>query len=185
MYNNRIILLDYYNYLSVVWSEGGAVDNVESSLSSLINITTDNNEAYIEFIGNEYGVYISFIRAGLGHIFCFIFVLLILIGHQTTYLYGIWWLATWSQDEGHRHGHFNSCTSANVENINYIRSMSDDDWNAHRNRRFYIYCGQYNQIQMKNNLIFYYRNRNIAPICYFFKCIYIEIHVFKCWTSTS
>ncbi len=52
-----------------------------------------------------------------------------------------WWSAMWSDDESHRHRIFQNCTVTVMHKNNTIRHMTDHEWNVHRNRRFYIFCG--------------------------------------------
>jgi hypothetical protein len=92
----------------------------------------------------RWNVYFSYVKAGLGCGFNFLFILLLLSVHRTAYIYSNWWLATWSDDESHRYRNFNNCISVTTENMNNIRLMSEIEWNSYRNRRFYIYCGEFN-----------------------------------------
>jgi hypothetical protein len=91
----------------------------------------------------QWHVYSSYIRAGLSSILGFLFIMLIFVSQQAMTMYSSWWLASWSDDESHRHGLFNNCTSVIVEKISYIRSLNNAEWNTHRNHRFYTYCGEF------------------------------------------
>ena len=86
----------------------------------------------------RWDVYSSYVKAGIGCTVGFLFIVLILTAHQVIYFYSSWWLAIWSDDEGHRYTNMNNCSV----NVSRIRSMSDDEWNAYRDRKFYIYCGE-------------------------------------------
>ncbi|CAF2965891.1 unnamed protein product [Rotaria sp. Silwood2] len=85
-------------------------------------------------------VYKSYLRAGVGTLFGFFIIILIFTVQQAIMMYSSWWLASWSDDESHRYSSFNNCTSKTIEKVNNISLMNDVEWNAYRNRRFYIYC---------------------------------------------
>ncbi|CAF4307933.1 unnamed protein product, partial [Rotaria sordida] len=60
---------------------------------------------------------------------------------EATSIFSNWWLAKWNDDESYRYRISNNCTSIqNNNNNNTVWSMSNAEWNNHRNRRFYIYC---------------------------------------------
>lgn len=84
-------------------------------------------------------VYVTYLRAGAGTIVGFLFVPLILAAQQAAFIFSSWWLAAWNDDENYRHMIFNNCTISQQNNT--IWNMTDAQWNHHRNRRFYIYCG--------------------------------------------
>jgi hypothetical protein len=88
----------------------------------------------------KWNVYISYLRAGAGVILGLFLIISIFSAQQAIALYGNWWLAEWSNDEGHRHRVYNNCISAVDQKTNRIRSMNDIEWDEHRNRRFYTYC---------------------------------------------
>ncbi|CAF3840294.1 unnamed protein product, partial [Rotaria sp. Silwood1] len=88
----------------------------------------------------KWNVYISYLRAGIGGFLGFLLLLIIFSIQQAISLSSNWWLAEWSNDESHRHRLYNNCTYINDLKINKIRSMNDNEWNEHRNRRFYIFC---------------------------------------------
>ncbi|CAF0910972.1 unnamed protein product [Rotaria sordida] len=117
--------------ISTIYSEKG--DDDEEEL--MTNIDTKQEGSV------KWNVYSSYIRAGLGCIFGFFFILLILVAHQAILLYSSWWLATWSDDESRRYKTFNQCTSITNKNMNNLYSMTENEWNEYRNRKFYIYCG--------------------------------------------
>ncbi|CAF0985467.1 unnamed protein product [Rotaria sordida] len=121
----------------------------QQSLISSIESETDNKEDLTNLYTHidkkqeekiQWHVYKSYLQAGLGTIFGFIIIILFFTAQQATMMYSSWWLASWSDDESHRYSSFNNCTSRTIEKINNIRLMNDIEWNAHRNRRFYIYC---------------------------------------------
>ncbi|UJR21510.1 hypothetical protein I4U23_024596 [Adineta vaga] len=86
-------------------------------------------------------VYLSYIKAGLGCILGFVFVLMLLAAREATLMYSSWWLATWSDDESRRYTNFNHCSSSIVNNVTRLYSMSNSEWNAYRNDKFYMFCG--------------------------------------------
>ncbi|CAF2953465.1 unnamed protein product [Rotaria sp. Silwood2] len=89
----------------------------------------------------KWDVYVSYLQAGIGGVSGFLLLLTVFCVQQAMSLYSNWWLAEWSNDESHRHRLYNNCTNINDTKINRIRFMSDNEWNEHRNRRFYIFCG--------------------------------------------
>jgi len=88
----------------------------------------------------KWDVYISYLRAGVGVILGLFLIIIIFSAQQATNLYSNWWLAEWSNDEGYRHRNYNNCAGVLDQKTNRIRSMSDIEWNEHRNRRFYTFC---------------------------------------------
>jgi hypothetical protein len=89
----------------------------------------------------KWHVYISYLRAGVGVFIGFLIILIIFSAQQATALYNNWWLAEWSNDETQRYRSYNNCISIIDQKTNRIRLMSDTEWNQHRNRGFYTYCG--------------------------------------------
>jgi len=87
----------------------------------------------------KWNVYVSYLRAGAGIVIGFILVSLVSGIQQFAYILSNWWLAAWNDDETYRHQIFTNCT-INQQN-NTIWSLTDEQWNNYRNRRFYIYCG--------------------------------------------
>jgi hypothetical protein len=91
----------------------------------------------------KWNVYISYLRAGVGVILGLFLIISIFSAQQAIALYSNWWLAEWSNDEGHRHRVYNNCISAVDQKMNRIRLMSNTEWNEHRNRQFYAFSGKY------------------------------------------
>ena len=120
----------------------------QQSMISSIYSEKDNNDESITPIDTKqegtikWNVYISYVKAGLGCVGGFIFILLIYTVHQTVSMYSSWWLAKWTNDESHRYEIFDSCTSNLSASIYHVRLMSDYQWNIYRNERFYFYCGE-------------------------------------------
>jgi len=124
------------------------IQKQQSIISSIYSEKDDTDELMINIDTKQEGsikwnVYTSYIKAGLGCVFGFGFILLFLTAHQLTSMYSSWWLATWSDDEGHRYRYFNNCMSETIENVNNLRSMTDNEWDMYRNRKFYTYCGEF------------------------------------------
>jgi len=121
----------------------------QQSIISSIYSEKDNEEELMTNIDTkqegsiQWNIYISYIKAGLGCTFGFIFILLILTVHQGISLYSSWWLAKWSDDESYRYRNFNNCTSKISEHMNNLNSMTDYEWNTYRNQKFYMYCGKF------------------------------------------
>jgi len=87
----------------------------------------------------KWGVYLSYLRAGVGVTLGLFIIITIFSAQQATALFGNWWLAEWSNDESHRHRVYTNCTSTLDQKTNRIRSMSNTEWNEYRDQRFYTY----------------------------------------------
>ncbi|CAF4018606.1 unnamed protein product [Rotaria sordida] len=86
-------------------------------------------------------VYIVYLKAGVGIIMGLFIVIILPSVREATSIFSNWWLAKWNDDESYRYRISNNCTSIQNNNNNTVWSMSNAEWNNHRNRRFYIYCG--------------------------------------------
>ena len=86
----------------------------------------------------KWHVYTTYLRAGLGLIFGFLLMTSIFTVRELIAVFSDRWLAKWSDDESHRYRVPSNCTNSSKSSI---LLMSETDWNNHRNRRFYIYCG--------------------------------------------
>ncbi|CAF0980830.1 unnamed protein product [Rotaria sp. Silwood1] len=119
----------------------------QQSIISTVCLEEDNEEDLMTNTDTKqegsirWNVYRSYIRAGVGCIFGFFFILLILIANQAIFLCSSWWLAVWTDAETHRYKTFDNCTSISAKKVNNIHSMTENEWNIYRNRKFYIYCG--------------------------------------------
>jgi hypothetical protein len=89
----------------------------------------------------KWHVYISYLRAGVGLILGTLLLVMTFCFREATVILNSWWLAEWSDDESHRHRQLNNCTKNVSNKIIAIRSMTDTEWDAYRNNRFYFYCG--------------------------------------------
>ncbi|UJR31956.1 hypothetical protein I4U23_019429 [Adineta vaga] len=89
----------------------------------------------------KWSVYVSYLRAGIGVIVGLLVIVTVFSMQQATALYSSWWLAEWSNDETQRHRVFDNCTTMIDKKTDIIRSMNENEWNEHRNQRFYTYCG--------------------------------------------
>src|SRR5271156_1612017 len=83
------------------------IQKQQSTISSIYSETDNEEELMLNIDTKQEGsikrnVYISYIKAGLGCVFAFFFIVLIFTAHQTIFLYGNWWLAKSSDDEGHK-----------------------------------------------------------------------------------
>jgi len=87
----------------------------------------------------KWGVYLSYLRAGVGVTLGLFILITIFSAQQATALFGNWWLAEWSNDESHRHHVYTNCTRTFDQKTNRIRSMSNTEWNEYRDQRFYTY----------------------------------------------
>ncbi|CAF4197389.1 unnamed protein product, partial [Rotaria sordida] len=84
-------------------------------------------------------VYAEYLKAGVGIIMGLFIVIILSSVREGTSIFSNWWLAKWSDDESYRYRILNNCTNIQNNN-NTVWSMSNADWNNHRNQRFYIYC---------------------------------------------
>ncbi|CAF1560439.1 unnamed protein product, partial [Rotaria sordida] len=91
----------------------------------------------------KWHVYIVYLKAGVGIIMGLFIVIILSSVQEATSIFSNWWLAKWNDDESYRYRISNNCTSIQNNNNNTVWSMSNAEWNNHRNRRFYIYCGLY------------------------------------------
>lgn len=135
-----------------------SITNIQKQ-QSIISSTYSEEDNDEEFTTNmdtkeegsiRWNVYISYIKAGFGCAFGFIFLALIFIAHQVTTMYSSWWLATWSDDENHRYRNFNNCASEIPKDVKKLRLMTDNEWNTYRDQRFYIYCGEFDDNRNEN-----------------------------------
>ncbi|CAF4435345.1 unnamed protein product, partial [Adineta steineri] len=88
----------------------------------------------------KWSVYVSYLRAGIGVCIGILLVVVVFSAQQATSIYVDWWLAEWSNDEGHRHHVYTNCTNVTDEKTNKIRLMNETEWNVHRHNRFYTFC---------------------------------------------
>ena len=87
-------------------------------------------------------VYLSYLQAGVGLVTGAIFVSVIFGFRELVFIFYSWWLAEWSDDEGHRHQSRSNCTDTKQQKVETIQSMSETEWNGYRNGRFFTCCGQ-------------------------------------------
>lgn len=105
----------------------------------------------------KWNVYVSYLRAGVGVVLSLFLIIAFFSIQQAIDLYSKWWLAQWSNDEGHRHQNNVNCTNLTDQKIHRIRSMNDSEWNDYRNNRFYTYAGKpfYQRNLSSLNLFFF------------------------------
>ena len=89
----------------------------------------------------KWRVYVSYVQAGAGLIFGIFLMVLVFGAREAISIFYGWWLAQWSDDEGHRHRQFNNCSEVNHSIISPIKSMSTVEWNQYTERKFVIYAG--------------------------------------------
>ena len=112
------------------------IEEEEEVTSSLENIETKQEGTV------KWGVYISYLRAGVNVAIGLFLIIIIFSAQQATDMFGNWWLAQWSNDESHRYAVYSNCTGTIDQKINKIRSMSTNEWTTYRNQRFYTYAGK-------------------------------------------
>jgi hypothetical protein len=131
-YERPIDIQREYRPRGVTFSEG---ENEEEQL-----LTSETLEMK-ETGGVNWNVYIEYLQAGAGLALGLILLILIFTVREVASVFYSWWLAGWNEDESHRHHQFNNCTGSESKKMNIIRSMSDVEWNNHRNRKFYFFSG--------------------------------------------
>lgn len=89
----------------------------------------------------KWHVYVGYLRAGIGLTIGLIWLIAVYTIREIVSIVASRWLAEWSEDEDYRHSQFNNCTGTKDQKINKIHSMTDTQWNTHRDNRFYFYCG--------------------------------------------
>ncbi|CAF4106552.1 unnamed protein product, partial [Adineta steineri] len=85
--------------------------------------------------------YIEYLRAGIGSVFGILLLILVFGFREIASVFYSWWLAKWSEDEGHRHQNLTNCSNMMNEKTYMIRSMNDEEWEQYGDNRFYVNCG--------------------------------------------
>jgi hypothetical protein len=127
------------------------IEKQQSIVSSVYSEKDNDDESITDIDTKQEGtikwnVYSSYIKAGFGCAGGLIFLLLIHVAYQSVTIYSSSWLARWTQDETYRYQNLSNCPSNLSASVLQMRSMSDYQWKAHRNERFYIYCGEMNDL---------------------------------------
>ena len=86
-------------------------------------------------------VYFNYLRAGFGLVPGLTVIVVMFGMREAVVIFHNWWLAKWSEDEGHRRSSFNKCSQSNESGIQKIQSFSENEWNGQRNQNFYLFCG--------------------------------------------
>ena len=123
---------------SIIGSINSEKDDIEEDSNSLSKNLETKQEGTVKWI-----VYISYLRAGIGVILGSLLILIVFSTQQTIGIYSNWWLVAWSNDESRRHQNLTNCMNIHENKTDEIHRMNDVEWNKHRNRRFYIFCGQF------------------------------------------
>ncbi|CAF1585142.1 unnamed protein product, partial [Adineta steineri] len=119
-------------------------------ISTMVSVSSEKEEDISSLPTNietkeegtvKWSVYVSYLRAGIGVCIGMLLILVVFSAQQATSIYVNWWLAEWSNDEGHRHHVYTNCTNVIDEKTNKIRLMNETEWNVHRHNRFYTFCG--------------------------------------------
>jgi hypothetical protein len=93
----------------------------------------------------KWHVYVAYIRAGVGILLGILLIVIVFSAQQVIDVYSNWWLAGWSDDESRRHHIVINCTNIRDVKTEKIHAMNTEEWNAHRNRRFYMFCGEFEE----------------------------------------
>ena len=97
----------------------------------------------------KWHVYVEYLKAGFGIIFGIFVVFILSSMREALSIFSSWWLAKWSDEESYRYRDLNNCTSIATSNNHTVWSMTNKEWNNHRNQRFYVYCGLYSNKESK------------------------------------
>ena len=88
-------------------------------------------------------VYFSYLRAGVGVVLGCCLIIGTFSAYEIISVASSWWLVSWSNDESLRYRNSSiSCLSGNATDVNPLKWMSETEWNAHRNQRFYVFAGE-------------------------------------------
>jgi hypothetical protein len=128
----------FSNQQSMIGSINSEKDDIEDDMNSLPKNLETKQEGTVKWT-----VYVSYLRAGIGVILGFILIVTIFSTQQAIGIYSNWWLAAWSNDENRRHRNLTNCMDIRDKKSDEIHRMNDVEWNRHRDRRFYIFCGQF------------------------------------------
>ena len=97
----------------------------------------------VQLEGNiRWHVYFSYLRAGVGVILGCCLIIGMFSAYEIISIGSGWWLVSWSNDESRRYLNRTSCLSVNATSMDPLKLMSETEWNAHRNQRFYVFAGQ-------------------------------------------
>jgi hypothetical protein len=114
---------------------------VEGGIDEDLSLLPDDLESKRE--GSvDWRVYVSYLRAGAGLIVGVVLVTLIFGLRETASIFSSYWIAKWSDEESYRHRTFSNCTELVDSTLHRLKSLSEIEWNQHRNDRFYAYCGK-------------------------------------------
>jgi hypothetical protein len=126
------------NQQSMIGSISSEKEDVEEDIHSVPKNLETKQEGTV-----KWNVYISYLRAGIGVILGLILIVIIFSTQQAIGIFSNWWLASWSNDESRRHRNLTNCMGIRDKKTDEIHRMSDVEWNTYRNRRFYIFCGEF------------------------------------------
>lgn len=128
--------ISYTNQQSIISSIGSQRDDEDEEKSFLPTNLEIKQEGTVKWT-----VFTSYLRAGIGVTIGLVLIVVTFSAQQATAIYGNWWLAAWSNEESLRHRNSTDCLRVIHNKTEKVYPMNDIEWNEHRNRRFYIYCG--------------------------------------------
>ena len=130
--------ISFTNQRSMIDSINSEEDNLDEEDIHLLPINIET-----KYEGTvKWNVYIAYLRAGIGIFSGSLLIIMIFATQQTITIYSNWWLAVWSNDESYRYQNWTNCMDKHEQHIERIHQMNDMEWNAHRDRQFYIFCRQ-------------------------------------------
>ncbi|CAF4771591.1 unnamed protein product, partial [Rotaria sp. Silwood2] len=132
-----ISLLNQQSMIGSINSENDNFD--EENINSLTKNLETKQEGTV-----KWNVYVLYIRSGIGVILGFLLIIILFATQQSIAIYSNWWLVAWTNDESHRyHQNSTNCVPIQDKKIDRIYRMNSIEWNTYRDRRFYIFCGQF------------------------------------------
>ena len=136
----------------------------------------------------KWNVFISYLDAGIGVILGASLIVILFSIHQVLLMYSNRWLAEWSNEESHRYRVNNNCTNMFTQKILKIRSMSNAEWDKHRDDRFRWYSSKSSYSFSTELLLIHMKlfSTGVAD-----RCVYhppysdLAADLFECCPSTS
>lgn len=143
--------VSYTNQQSMIGSISSEKDDEDEEKSFLPTNPEVKQDGTVKWT-----VFVSYLRAGFGVIPGVILIVMIFSAQQALATFANWWLAAWSNEESSRHRNLTDCLGVRHNKSEKIHNMNDAEWDRHRNRRFYTYCGSsLNEIYFSLKLILF------------------------------
>ncbi len=128
--------VSFINQQSIISSINSEKEDGDDDINPLATNLETKQEGSV-----KWNIYVSYLRAGVGMILGVVLIVLIFSMQQGIAMYSNWWLAAWSNEESRRHQNSTNCAHMREKKTDGIDTMSESEWNRHRNHRFYTFCG--------------------------------------------